>query len=159
MNLAMTAILCLAAAGLFVGCARQDPPARKNDNDRNDELVMEQYRRSHRPLLLFAPAGNDPHLRAMLGELAEQVDSFQERDMVLLEIVPGQSRAGGEPLSEDQAAALRRHYRIDNDEFAVVLVGKDGTVKLNSRRVVPAESIFDLIDQMPMRRREMQEDR
>ena len=40
-------------------------------------------------------------------------------------------------------------------EFRAILVGKDGTVKLNRRSVVSDEDLFSLIDSMPMRRQEM----
>ena len=39
----------------------------------------------------------------------------------------------------------------------ILLVGKDGGVKLRSEEPVSIQRIFDLIDSMPMRRREMRE--
>jgi hypothetical protein len=41
------------------------------------------------------------------------------------------------------------------NDFAVLLVGKDGGVKLSSERPVLTENLSALIDTMPMRRREM----
>ena len=43
------------------------------------------------------------------------------------------------------------------DDFTCMLVGKDGGVKLSSDTPVPAERLSDVIDAMPMRRREMRE--
>jgi hypothetical protein len=40
----------------------------------------------------------------------------------------------------------------------VILVGKDGTEKRRNAAPVTARSIFDTIDAMPMRQREMRED-
>ncbi len=149
-------LVCLAAA--LAGCARRDPSSDPQPQDEGPAWGgMEAYKWQNRPLLLFAPAGNDPHLRAMRADLAEQAAGAAERDMVLIEVVPGQSRAGQTALGEDQAAALRRHYRVPTDAFAVVLVGKDGTIKLQDDHPVPVSSLFELIDQMPMRRREMRD--
>ena len=38
-----------------------------------------------------------------------------------------------------------------------LLVGKDGGVKLNSKQVFSQERVFQIIDQMPMRKAEMQQ--
>jgi len=43
------------------------------------------------------------------------------------------------------------------DAFRVVLVGKDGTEKRRDAEPVAARSLFDTIDAMPMRQREMRE--
>jgi hypothetical protein len=45
--------------------------------------------------------------------------------------------------------------RVEDGAFAAVLVGRDGGEKLRSAEPVPAEKLFDLIDAMPMRQREM----
>jgi hypothetical protein len=149
-------LLCLVAA--LAGCARRDEPsAPQPDGEAAAWGGMESYKWQSRPLLLFAPAGNEAHLRAMRADLAEQAAGAADRDIVLIEVVPGQSRAGDTPLSQDQAAQLRRRYRVRTDAFAVVLVGKDGMVKLQEDRPVPVGSLFELIDQMPMRRREMRD--
>jgi hypothetical protein len=39
----------------------------------------------------------------------------------------------------------------------VLLIGKDGGVKLRAEEPLPAAEFFALIDTMPMRRREMRE--
>ena len=118
---------------------------------------MEPYVGRRRPLLLFASTGTDPHLRAMRADLAARGDGFEDRDMVLVEVIPDAPRAGSRGLTEGQAAELRRQYRVEPDEFAVILVGKDGGIKLRDDKPVPVEAIFQLIDQMPMRRQEMGE--
>jgi hypothetical protein len=40
----------------------------------------------------------------------------------------------------------------------MILVGKDGGVKMRAPLDTAVEAIFERIDRMPMRRREMQED-
>lgn len=59
----------------------------------------------------------------------------------------------------DGAEGRRQALGVGEGPFAAVLVGKDGTVKLRSDEPVPAEELFDLVDAMPMRRREMRERR
>ena len=52
---------------------------------------------------------------------------------------------------------LRADYDVSG-EFTVILIGKDGTEKERFSEPVEPASLFNLIDQMPMRRREMKEE-
>lgn len=58
---------------------------------------------------------------------------------------------------EEEQRRLRERYGIAEGQFAVILIGKDGGEKLRRLEHVPIETIFALIDTMPMRRREMQD--
>ena len=49
-------------------------------------------------------------------------------------------------------------YRTgEAEEFAVVLIGRDGGEKFRSDGPVSVEELFSKIDEMPVRRREMRE--
>ena len=49
-------------------------------------------------------------------------------------------------------------YHIgEAEEFAAVLIGRDGGQKLRSGSPISAEELFGKIDEMPMRRRELRE--
>lgn len=58
-------------------------------------------------------------------------------------------------IIERGTPALHRHYRIANDQFGVLLIGKDGSEKFRSLTPVSPTQLWQLIDQMPMRQREM----
>lgn len=49
------------------------------------------------------------------------------------------------------------HFRIPPDLFTVMLIGKDGGIKLSQTSPVTNTELFELIDAMPMRRQEMRE--
>ena len=106
---------------------------------------LEPYRNRNRVLLIFAPSpANKAYLeQKRLLERAE--DGLQERDVVVLELLEG-----------EQARALRDDFSVSENVFAVVLIGKDGGEK--ERFLEPAQpgTLFNIIDQMPMRRREME---
>jgi len=56
--------------------------------------------------------------------------------------------------------ALSRHgerFGVAHSAFRTVLVGKDGAEKRRDAAPVTARSLFDTIDAMPMRQREMRE--
>lgn len=96
---------------------------------------------STRPLYIFAPTANDTQLAAQRVIIAARAGGFAERDVPITEVVG--------------ASALRSRFGVPVGTFKVVLVGKDGGVKLISPKPVSAAEIFALIDAMPMRRDEM----
>jgi hypothetical protein len=119
-------------------------------------LSMSTFRWQKRPLLLFAEDERDERLRRQLSAVEATRDRFDERDMVLIVILSaGISRAEARALTTDDADHLRASYGVEGRAFALRLVGKDGGVKRQSRDVVPMETLYALIDAMPMRREEM----
>lgn len=61
-----------------------------------------------------------------------------------------------EYLAGETAGELRRAYGVA-DGFEALLVGRDGGVKLRSPEPVSPEELFERIDEMPLRRRELRE--
>lgn len=61
------------------------------------------------------------------------------------------------PLSHKEAASIYSTYNIGETTFSVVLIGKDGGVKMRSEDIVSTRELFQLIDSMPMRMQEMQQ--
>ena len=124
----------------------------------------EHHQWEHRLLLVFAPTDSNA-MRAVQETAFEGHDSgFRERDLLVLTVM-GQSRgtqravpgADPQPLTAAAARRLRDRFDVPDDAFRVVLVGKDGTEKRREAEPVPARSVFDTIDAMPMRQREMRE--
>ncbi len=50
---------------------------------------------------------------------------------------------------------LREQFEVGDDEFRVILVGKDGGVKLKENTAISTCRLFGIVDGMPMRRQEM----
>lgn len=106
----------------------------------NAELELESYRWENRVLILFGTP-ESPALQEQRAILAKDPEGLSERDLLILE-----------PPSTE---SLQNRYRITPEEFTVILVGKDGGEKLRQDHPVTLGELFGLIDQMPMRRREM----
>ena len=51
---------------------------------------------------------------------------------------------------------MRHRFQVEPNDFLVILIGKDGGEKLNSRTPVPVDQLEQLIDSMPTHKREMQ---
>lgn len=101
-------------------------------------------------LLVFAPQERDAALSKQRKIVGSDGEGFRDRELRVVEVV-GDSVAG----ARDYAPRLRQRYRIASDEFAAVLVGKDGTIKLRANRPIDTTQLFTTIDAMPMRRREI----
>ena len=67
----------------------------------------------------------------------------------------GSSFKGMSELDHEMADKLRRNFSVAPGQLTVILVGKDGGVKLRRNEQVNLNEIFLLIDGMPMRREEM----
>ena len=112
----------------------------------------------NRVLLIFAPSAEDPVYRSLFAELNNQIAGVRERDLLVGEIFEaGASRFAGASLAPESAEALRKQWAVRKGTPTVILIGKDGEVKLRREGPVRAAEIFALIDSMPMRQKEMGE--
>lgn len=118
---------------------------------------LEDYQWKNRLVLLFAPSKKSPayEQQMRLLESAEQA-ALADRDLLVVRLLhEGQSHAGHQPVRAQDARALRERFEVAPDAFAVLLLGKDGTEKRRSVAPVQPQALFEQIDAMPMRQREM----
>ncbi len=81
-----------------------------------------------------------------------------DRDLVIFEILEsGPSSMNTNYLDPQAANSLRKKFDLARGAFAVILVGKDGGIKLNRQDQTQLKDIFALIDAMPMRQEEMRQ--
>ncbi|MCG7594299.1 DUF4174 domain-containing protein [Mycobacterium sp. PSTR-4-N] len=114
------------------------------------------YLWERRPLVVFAPAGDDPRLAETLRRIEDARCGFADRDMVLAVVVAGgSSTLDGAVMDRGEVDRLRQRYAVAPDAFSVVLVGKDGGEKWRTDDVPDLEVVYSVIDGMPMRSREM----
>jgi len=110
-----------------------------------------------RVLLVFAPNNEDTEFRQQDAVLKAIGDGLIERDMSVIRAFSSNRLSVDGKAYEQSTAGFYRQFAVQPGEFRVILVGKDGTVKLNRRSAVSDQELFSLIDSMPMRRQEMLE--
>lgn len=111
-----------------------------------------------RPLVIFGPSADDVRMQVQLAPIAKSRKAFDTRDMLpILVVAKGQSTAGTRVLTEAEAQALRTAYQVGPNDFAVRLVGKDGGVKHAADAPVDLQTVYRLVDAMPMRMQEIKE--
>ncbi len=128
-----------------------------NPTDANS-MDLARFEWKNRLLLIFAPDVMHPHYQRIDTEINAQSAEVRDRDLVVFEIFDKDpSHMNASPLSSADADALRRHFGVSRQMYALILVGKDGGVKLKREDRVPLSEIFELIDSMPMRTEEMRQ--
>ncbi len=120
---------------------------------------LSDYRWERRPLLLFAPTDSDPRVVETLSRIEASRCDFVDRDMVVgLLVTEGTSTLDGRVIDANQSQRLTDQYVIGENDFTVLLIGKDGGEKLRVNEVPDLRQIYSVIDGMPMRSREMAAD-
>jgi hypothetical protein len=112
---------------------------------------LAQFEWKNRVLILFGEQG-EPKLAQQVERLRQQPGELAERDMVVLQVSGNEVRPIHGNAKTIDASRLRGEADIRDSGFHLVLVGKDGGIKLRRSDVVGEVEIFDLIDRMPMRR-------
>ncbi|MBN1104473.1 MAG: DUF4174 domain-containing protein [Deltaproteobacteria bacterium] len=120
-------------------------------------MDLDSLRWKNRILILFSPSASDRAHRLQKQELESRSRETAERDLLIVDIFEeGESRAGSRVLSKVAAETLRGRFAVQRGAFQLILIGKDGTVKLRSDQPGTAKDIFGLIDSMPMRHQELE---
>lgn len=112
-------------------------------------LSLEQlsaYRDENRVLLVFAPSADDARYLEQKGWLEARGADLQERDLLVFYL-----------LAPD-ATPVRERFGVAEGSFTVALIGKDSSEKERYNNPVQPDALFETVDQMPVRRREMAED-
>lgn len=111
-----------------------------------------------RVLLVFAPDADHVTFQRQQSILAAIDAGLGERDMTVIQAFADGHVLIGEQGHAQSATGFYHRFAVDSNEFRVILVGKDGTVKLDRDSAVTGDDLFTLIDSMPMRRFEMLQD-
>jgi hypothetical protein len=121
-------------------------------------IELKNFQWKNRLLLIFAPSADDFAYQSLATGLNTQKAEVGDRDFLIGEIFEsGASQYANTPLHPQSTEALRKRFAARNGLFTVILIGKDGEVKLRREASVQLAEIFSLIDSMPMRRQEMRE--
>ena len=125
------------ALALFIGFAALIGGSVVADDD-----PIAAYKWEARPVIIFADSEKDPRFQRQVANLSSRSDDMTERDVVIL-------------MDTDPSAgsALRQMFRPR--DFQIILIGKDGEIKLRRPHPITVEDLNRQIDRMPMRRREM----
>ena len=94
-----------------------------------------------RQLLVFTSSTGQREYMKQLNLLNGDQAGLNERDLKIRIIGPKELE--------------RSYYKVQTDEFCIVLIGKDGSEKYRTTSLLSLAKLYSLIDAMPMRKQEM----
>lgn len=97
----------------------------------------------NRVVIIFTNVDTKPKGKEQLQAFQPFSSEIEDREMIIL--VP----------SKAEKPKLLERFRLAEDHSGLILVGKDGSIKLKQKLVVKPQTLFNLIDTMPMRRAEL----
>ena len=107
-------------------------------------IELNQYLWKNRIILTFAEDEDHPDLIKLKVEMNENNCEILNRDLLHFHF-SNDGKTGNQTTTNDQS-------------FRILLIGKDGGIKYESKRSDSLIHLFELIDSMPMRQDEMQND-
>ncbi|WP_435659868.1 DUF4174 domain-containing protein [Leisingera caerulea] len=110
------------------------------------DVELEEFQWTHRPVVVFADSPEDPRFHEQIERLMQGADALRERDVVVL-------------TDTDPAAKSALRKKLRPRGFMLVLVGKDGGVKLRKPHPWTVRELSRTIDKFPERLREVEERR
>ena len=106
------------------------------------EINLDDFLWVNRPIVVLADSPDDPRFLEQLRLLEERLADLKERDVVVIT-----------DTDPSQQTDLRQALRPRG--FMLVLIGKDGGIKLRKPSPWSVREISRVIDKMPMRRQEI----
>lgn len=138
-----TPTLLLVLMGFFPAAASmaetEEPAIRAAGETDLSEFVWK-----NRPIIVFADSENDPAFIEQLDLINARLDDLAERDVVVL-------------TDTDPSTLSPVRKKLRPRGFMLVIVGKDGGVKLRKPFPWNVREISRSIDKMPIRQREIRE--
>ena len=116
---------------------------------------LDDYRWGNRILLLIDKNSDTDAVIAQMENLGAENGALTERDLIIFIVTPDLVYTTEGAKTKINSEKLYKDCDLEIDFTGVVLLGKDGGVKMREPFEVAAETIFALIDGMPMRRSEI----
>ena len=111
-----------------------------------NEINLTEVKWKKRPVVVFADTVDDPAFAEQMELLQARQEELRERDVVVI-------------TDTDPAARSDLRLKLRPRGFMLVLIGKDGGVKLRKPFPWDVREITRSIDKMPMRQREIREEK
>ncbi|MEQ8898075.1 MAG: DUF4174 domain-containing protein [Roseovarius sp.] len=145
-TLALVFVSFLATFTVAGPVVAQDDPPRDDIILPGENVDLEEFMWTKRPLVVFADSPADPRYVQQMEYINERLDDLDRRDVVILT----DTERGAD-------TALRRELRPRG--FMLVLIGKDGTIYLRKPLPWSVREISRVIDKLPMRQQEVRDRR
>ena len=111
--------------------------------------ILKDYRWTNRVIITFSNTEENPDRQFLIQQIRQYPCEYMVRDLVHIDLIQG----------TDEYKRLSQKFSVsDRTAFKLLLLGKDGEVKLKTNSS-DLKELFSLIDTMPMRKRETQSEK
>ena len=114
---------------------------------------LKEYIWKNRVILTFSPNKTNTDRSQILNSIQNNLCEFNSRNIIHIDLLLNEKNHEVEKFG-----IFFENLSLSPSEFRLILIGKDGKIKLNTRKI-SLEEIFSLIDSMPMRQEEMLNDK
>lgn len=128
MRLSIAAVLTTAIAAIAAPAGAED--------------ALDAYKWVNRPVVIFADSPRDPRFVEQIADVERRLPELEERDVVVL-------------IDTDPDARGPLRQRLRPRGFQLILIGKEGEIKLRTPHPIEIDALNRHIDRMPIRKREM----
>lgn len=120
----------------------------------NKEFSLDNYQWKNRVILIVAD-GTNTLLRNQTELFLLDKKGLSERDLLIFAV--GENHIS-EIIDGNEfpiPVTFKESLSINNNSFEVILIGKDGGIKLREKSPITRQRLYGTIDAMPMRQAEM----
>jgi hypothetical protein len=117
---------------------------------------LSEYLWKNRVILIITNDIDSKIYTSQIQEFSASSEDFKERKLIIYSVLPKKHKL--ENAKENDWVTdykLYSNYNPSNKTFQVVLLGLDGSIKLQQNSVLTTTKLFSKIDGMPMRRAEL----
>lgn len=125
------------------------------------ENSLDEFRWKKRILLLLHETDSHSTYRQQLAALGKLDSEFEDRRLLVVDVQKDRYRIrninglDSKPDRWNTNESLYAKYALKKAGFSVVLIGLDGGIKISQTDVISKKELFERIDAMPMRQREL----
>ncbi len=117
---------------------------------------LSEHRWTNRVILIIATDLESEIYASQTQEFNTNNQEFEERKLIIYTIFTNKYKLEN---SKDNAwikdSELYTTYNPTNSAFKVILIGLDGSIKIEQNKLLTSKELFATIDSMPMRRAEI----
>ncbi|WP_179020979.1 DUF4174 domain-containing protein [Winogradskyella forsetii] len=121
---------------------------------------LDSHKWENRLILIISTNQDSEVYNNQIEEFETSYKGFAERRLIIYHVLPNQYKTVDYENDKSDnkwrsSSKLFKRYADDQSDFKVVLIGLDGSVKLQQNDLLTTDKLFETIDAMPMRRSEI----
>ncbi len=121
---------------------------------------LDSHKWENRLILIISKTQESEVYKSQIEEFETSYKGFAERRLIIYLILPNQYKSVDYQNDKSDnnwttSSKLFKRYADDQSDFKVILIGLDGSIKLQQNDLLTTDKLFETIDAMPMRRSEI----